>query len=129
MPGSNTEFLLLPSASRTASLSTDVQENADRAGVILTLDITSGAGSGGLLPQLRVVNVLTGATELVTRAPMPVRSVGTYAYHFYPFADGAGVRAHFYAPIFLPKSWLVTITHEGGLPITYSLVGQYVRGG
>lgn len=128
MAGLNEEFQLIPSASRTAVFASDVQQNNDRAGVVLILDITVGAATGGLMPQIFVINPDTGTQEIVTRIPLPVRAVGSYAYHFYPGANRKGTRAQFFACMYLPKSWFCVITPDDASPITYSMAVQYVQG-
>jgi hypothetical protein len=124
----NNEFILLDSLSRTTSDSSSVQANPDGAGVIVLLTITTGSATGGLMPQVKVVNPATGTQEIITNIPIPVRAAGVYAYHFYPAAHRRHVACHFASPIYLPLSWRLLVTPDDASPIEYSVGGQYVRG-
>ncbi len=125
----NFDVVLLASAPRTANIQSDQQENLDAAGIIMLLTITSGSATGGLMPQIRILNLATGVDEIITSIPVPVRAIGTYSYHFYPGANRRQIACYFSSGIRVPRFWRLQMTADDASPITYSVGCNYVRGG
>ena len=128
--GFNAEGNLLPSAARTATLSTPNQTNPGARGVILTLNVTANPGGVETL-TLQLQNMLptdpTITQAIAASIVSAAASNGTYRLYVYPGASGALPNAanNVCFPLPVARTWLARVVHSASGSWTYSVDFQY----
>lgn len=119
-------FTVLPSAARTASVTSDAFSTQGASGLIVVIDVTAVTASpavtliieGVVYPSGNLPGVVP-ATWTIWTGP-GVGSVGTSAYRFHPsLPQIAGVLE----PDLIPDLVRVSMVHSDADPITYSVSG------
>lgn len=121
------EILLLPSAARTASATSEEQTNRSGKGLALLVTITAVGGSPGQISSLKV-QVQDGAgiwRDLYTFGSLTLNAPGFHAFVVYPAElDAEGWAASIVGAI--PYRYRVAVGHENGNSITYSLAANHL---
>lgn len=123
----NTEGTLLPSATRTTSLTSAVQTNHNARGVHLFLNVTANPGGAETLyVGIRAHNAVLGVSgAYMVTFLIPAATNGMFELQMYPgdvnigFASGAIWGS--FKPGALPRSWVAGVGHSAGGNWTYSL--------
>lgn len=116
----NTSGILLASAARTATISTDDQINYNAKGVRVTLDVTAIADSPSIVLALEIKDEASGRYEKVMECPA-VTAEGTHTYILYPGVGTAVDDVVVTRSYPLERTWRVTVTHANANSITYSV--------
>ncbi len=126
----NSNVLVLASAARTATTTSDAQFNPQARGAILLIDVTAVSGTPNI--SAITIQVWAGGSWMDWSAQTAITilsAVGTYTAMFYPTpTTGAGVMANTVAfkNAILPKNWRVKFTHDNADSITYEVRAAYV---
>jgi hypothetical protein len=111
----NVDATLLAAAFRTATTSAADQTNYNNLGVHVILDVTS-LSAGSLTLKIEGKDSTSGKYFALLTGPM-ITATGTFIYSLYP-GIAAGTNA---ANSVLPRVWRVTVTHQDGSSIGYSV--------
>lgn len=123
----NTEGTLLASAARTATVQLPTQTNHNARGVFVVLNVTAASGTGGITPQFRAIDPISGTTVVLHATPPPaVTAVGRYGYVLYPgISVSAGTLGNgstiLVASQVLPRLWTMVVSPGDASSYTYSL--------
>lgn len=116
----NWPWPLLPSAARTATTDTPVQDNPVNPGAYFLLRVTVASGTGGL--RLRVMLTIGGvAVKELNVAPPAITTTGDFLYLFKPSALGGAANLEQICGMPLPDKFIVRIEHLDGSSYTYQL--------
>ena len=121
--GANTKVQrsLLVSAARTASTACLLQADAVQQFVRLYLNVTAASGTGGLQPQIRGYDKISGAAVAISTGGVAVIATGLYVYEFVQSANVAAGAVKESLSRFLPVQWDVQVVHGDASSYTYSL--------
>lgn len=117
------EVTLFPSAARALqqTYSSDVQDNIQHRGVIVTLAVSAVTSTPSLVLTIEYYDYASG-TWVVLLTAIAVTTAVTTSYIVYPgvgAADAAGVLKTIGYP--LPKTWRVSVAHANTNSATYSV--------
>jgi hypothetical protein len=113
----NAPVILLPSAARTATLSTASMINSKYTGVMVYIKCTAIVSAPSVVPVIEALDTASGDwIPLVTGAA--ITSVSTKLLKVYP---GLVAAANLTVNDVLPALWRVTLTHGNANSITYSV--------
>ena len=118
--------VLLASAARTVATACPKQD--DRIGKIvrLYLDVTAASGTGGLQPQIRGYDKISGNAVALTAGGTAITATGTYCYEM-GLAEGTSsgnVKECVLRP--LPEVWDVNVVVGDASSYTYSLSAEII---
>ena len=114
-------FVLIPKGTtRTTSYASPTQEAQTEAGIIVTLDVTSASGTGGLTLNINSHDVASSQVVKLNPDPSAVTTTGTYSYALYPFGAISGNVTQATA-FYLPRAFSISVTHGDSSSYTYSL--------
>lgn len=119
--GSNRDFNLLVSASRTATISSGTLTNPSWRGLHVSLSVTN-AGTGDITLKIEAFSPFVGTFHTLLEG-VSVTTVSATEYKLYP---GLTAVANSVANDILHRSWRVTVTHNNANPITYSVTAMLV---
>jgi hypothetical protein len=114
--------VLLASAARTATLSSDEQLNSYARGVEVIVDMTVDGGTDTVTVTIEGKDPASGKFYTIL-ASTALTAVATTVLRVYP---GLVVAANATANDVLPKVWRVTCTHSGVQSFTYSVGANLV---
>jgi len=117
----NVPVPLLASAARTAGIDTAVQPSYGAVGVMIILRVTAASGTGGLIPQFRLYDPISGAVRILWRIPKPVKTTGEFVYYHHPAADYRNTSLQYACPMHMPANWSVQMAVDDASSYTYSL--------
>lgn len=122
------ELTLLESLSRTASISSEVQTNKTARGVMVILDVTTGAAAETLTLAIERYIWTSNTWEAITLFGATAAAFeGEKVYFVYPGAvETAAIADQEMAGIPLALGrWRVTVTHSGSTAWVYSVIASY----
>jgi ABC-type molybdate transport system substrate-binding protein len=111
----NESCLILPSASRAATVNSDTQHNFRQRGVIVTVNVTS-AGSGSITATIQREDPAAGWVDMLASAAITTDSATTLT--IYP---GFTPSANAVASAVIPRKWRVRVVHNNSNAITYAV--------
>jgi hypothetical protein len=128
MPGQITKARrqLLPSAARTATTATAKFTDPWAKILRLYLNVTVASGTGGLQPQIRGYDPVSGSPVALTTGGVAVTATGTYVYEL-GLAEGTAannVKECVLRP--LPEVWDVNVIAGDASSYTYSLGAEII---
>ena len=112
---------LLASAARTASTACAQQADSIQQFVRLYLNVTAASGTGGLQPQIRGYDKISGSAVAITTGGAAIQATGLYVYELVSSANAAAGAVKESLARFLPVQWDVNVVHGDGSSYTYSL--------
>ena len=116
-----TQRALLPSAARTATTACAQQTDRTQQVVRLYLNVTVASGTGGLQPQIRGYDRISGGAVALTTGGAAVTATGLYVYEMTYTPNAAAGNVKESVGRFLPVLWDVNVVHGDGSSYTYSL--------
>lgn len=122
----NSEQLVYPSASRTATPTAVTLENMDHRGCILTVDATTIASTETITPKIEYYDPVSQKWVALLTASAAIAAAGTKAYLIYPGAGAASGGITQVAAFPLPRRIKVTITHSSTGAHVYSVGIQWL---
>lgn len=123
----NTSATLLASAARTSSTQSADQTNASCKSVVVFLNVTSAAGTGGLTVRILGKDPASGNYFLLNAAPTVVNSIGQYGFVLGPGCVSSGGSIWQTTATVLPLAWAVQVAHSDSSSYTYSLAASVVN--
>jgi hypothetical protein len=126
MPQVKARRQLLASAARTASTATIKFTDRDARIVRLYLNVTVATGTGGLQPQIRGYDAISGNAVALTTGGSAIVGTGTYVYEM-GLAEGTAagnVKECVLRP--LPTIWDVNVVAGDSSSYTYSLSAEII---
>jgi hypothetical protein len=128
MPANNikTRRVLLASGARTASTASIKQTDVVCKILRLYLSVTAASGTGGLQPQVRAYDIVSGNSVALTTGGTAITATGTYCYEM-GLAEGTAannVKECVLRPV--PYQWDVNVVHGDGSSYTYSLSAEVI---
>jgi hypothetical protein len=118
----NASGVLLASAVRAATATTDPQQNQDARGILMYLNFTVQAGAETLTPEIQGYDPGSDTWATIHTAYTALSATGTYLLALFPAAlsqvpatTGQGKN------MVLPRTWRVVVTHSSTGNHTYSL--------
>lgn len=123
----NHEGTLLASAARTVDTDGANLTNRNHRGIMVILNITAASGTGGLVPKVRIVDVISGLTCQVNANFTAIVATGRFGFEVYPGssntvgASGSGWVAQRTAACLAGLTIQVGITVGDASSYTYSL--------
>jgi len=117
---------LLASAARTASTASIKHENRFATVLRLYLNVTVASGTGGLQPQIRGYDPISGNAVALSTGGTAITATGTFVYEMgLAEATAVGnVKECLSRP--LPIIWDVNVVHGDGSSYTYSLAAEVI---
>ena len=113
------EDIVLASALRTATATSDDQNNDGYRGVILILNMSAEDGAITLTPKVQVKDPVSGNyVDLAGAAFAAQTATGTKMLTIYP---GLAETANVSVSDVLPKTWRIVSTMSGSTSMTYSI--------
>ena len=113
--------IVLPSATRTVTTASGIITNPGYWGCKLFLNVTAASGTGGLYPQLILIDPVSGAINTFTVWGTTAKtSAALYVYNLFP-ATGLQVYNGADAIDFLPSQFQISIHHGDATNYTYSV--------
>ncbi|MDO8611276.1 MAG: hypothetical protein Q7R32_00435, partial [Dehalococcoidia bacterium] len=123
----NHEGTLLASAARTVDTDGANLTNHNFRGIMVILNITVASGTGGLVPKVRIVDVISGQTCQINPNITAIVATGRYGFEVYPGssntvgASGTGWVAQRTAACLAGLTIQVGVTVGDASSYTYSL--------
>ena len=117
---------LLASGARTASTATAKFTDRWAKIVRLYLNVTVASGTGGLQPQVRGYDAISGNAVALTTGGAAITATGTFVYEM-GLAEGTAagnVKECVLRP--LPEVWDVNVVHGDGSSYTYSISAEVI---
>lgn len=129
MSARNSVKVVLPSAARTATTSSDVQDNPYHNSAYIVIDATAETATASVVPTIEAYDPVSGK-YFVIATMAAVDSVATRAYYVGAKldgaeADGAGLTSSHNLP--LPRKWRITMTAADADSLTYSVSVMYLN--
>lgn len=112
-----------PSASRTANFTSPIFVSSDSDGtdaLLVFVDITSGAAN--LVVGIKGRDLTSGKDYTILESAA-LNAAGTTVLRVGPDLTAA---TGLVAKDYVPDAWLVSVTHSGGIPATYSIGASWV---
>lgn len=128
MENSKVSRPLLPSALRTATTPTAAFVETSHLCIRLYLNVTAASGSGGLQPQIRGYDRISGNAVAVSTGGAAVTATGLFVYELMPSANAAAGQVKESLGRYLPYKWDVNVVHGDGSNYTYSLSAELIPG-
>lgn len=117
MAESNNARVLLPSAARTATVSTPDQTNFNRRGVEVIINTTVDGAAASVTPTIEGKDPASGEYYAILTGAA-VAATGTVVLRVYP---GLAAVANVAVSAVLPRTWRVTMTAADTDSLTYSI--------
>ncbi len=119
-----TQRVLLISAARTASTASAKAFDASQQYIRLYLNVTAASGTGGLQPQIRGYDKISGAAVAITTGGAAIIATGLYVYELVSSGNVAAGAVKESLSRFLPVAWDVQVVHGDASSYTYSLSAE-----
>lgn len=119
---------LLASAARTASTASAQQNDASQQYIRLYLNVTVASGAGGLQPQIRGYDKVSGSAVAISVGGAAIIATGLYVYELMPSPNVAAGAVKESLGRTLPCQWDVNVVHGDGSSYTYSLSCEVLPG-
>ena len=116
---SNEQGTLLASAARTATVTSSNHTNHNARGVLVTVNVTTASGTGGLTVRIQGIDPVAGTAFPLNTAPSAITATGLYSYLLYPGASGGGTTQA--TALVLPRTWNVQVSAGDSSSYTYSV--------
>lgn len=113
-----TDLIVLPSAARTATVTSADIVNRSFRGALLFLNVTVASGTGGLQVRWRYKDPISGEYQYMNTAPTAITATGLAIYGLYPAALANGNQM---LNQILPRTWQVQVQHGNSSSYTYSV--------
>jgi hypothetical protein len=120
------EFTVLPSAARTATVSSATFTNPNARGMYLVLNVTVASGTGGLQVKWTLLDPVSGAASSISAAPTAIIATGVSKYLLYPGAVSLNANMNQLVALNLPRTWRADVIAGDASSYTYSLGGIYL---
>jgi hypothetical protein len=119
--GIKTQRILLASAARTSTTACAKQADKVEQYARVYLDVTAASGTGGLTPQFRGYDRVSGNAVLLSTGGTAITATGTYCYEMMQNAATAAGNVKETVGRLLPCQWDFQITHGDSSSYTYSV--------
>lgn len=128
MENSKVQRPLLASAARTATTASAAFVETQHTCIRVYLNITVASGTGGLQPQIRGYDKVSGSPVAVTVGGTAIVATGLYVYEMMPSANVAAGQVKESVGRYLPYKWDVNVVHGDASSYTYSLSCELIPG-
>lgn len=121
--------VILSSAARTATATSDEQDNRYARGVMLVVDVTTVAGGAlALRPDIQVKAMGTDSWKAINSAATidATGAVAQYVYVLYPGVTDSDTTLKDIQAIPLPRVWRLSMNHSTSQSITYSVTAYSI---
>ncbi|MBV9448561.1 MAG: hypothetical protein JO345_21965 [Streptosporangiaceae bacterium] len=123
-----TQRVLLSSATRTSTTACAKQTDPVEQCCRVYLSVTAASGTGGLTPQFRGYDRVSGNAVALSQGGAAITATGTYCYEMMPNARTAFGSVKESVGCYLPYQWDFQVTHGDSSNYTYSLSCEVLGG-
>lgn len=112
---------ILSSAARTGTTNSSDFTNYNHRGIVLSLNITSASGTGGLQVLIQVKDSIAVVYRQLNTSPTAITAAGQYIYMLYPGIDGTNNNNNQNISQVLPQIFRIQVVHGDASSYTYSV--------